>query len=296
MQVRVSEENIPFFEALASPVRIRVIHHLSQKDANIKELAEAAGVSSAIMTSHIKKLEDVDIVKSQRSGNSGKLCSLLNTNFSLLFPQYNRDSQYNYEVSIPVGHYTTAEVEATCGIADQYQVIHAYDDPRSFFDARRFDAQLVWFTKGYIEYTIPNYVTPPQIMVSLEIIAELSSEYPNYRDDWQSDIDIYLNGEYVCMWTSPGDYGKKRGKLTPVWWTSNQYGLLKSFRISTEGIFIDEELVSDKTLADFHVDRGLLQVRFAVSEQNRRAGGLTIYGKMFGNHAQDISVRIGYNM
>jgi predicted transcriptional regulator len=295
MQIRVIEENVPFFEALASHVRIKVIHYLSQKDANIKELAEATGVSSAIMTSHINKLEEVGIVQSRRSAQ-GKLCSLLNTNFSLEFPQYSRDSQYNYETSISVGHYTAAEVESTCGIADQYQVINAYDDPRSFFDARRTDAQLIWFTRGYVEYTVPNYVTPPQIMVSLEVTAELSSEYPHYRDDWPSDIDLCLNGEHVCMWTSPGDYGKRRGKLTPAWWPSNQYGLLKSFRINNTGVFIDEELVSDKTLKDFHVDRGFLTIRFAVSERDRRAGGLTIYGKQFGNYAQDIGVRIGYNV
>jgi predicted transcriptional regulator len=296
MQMRVTEENIPFFEALASPVRIRVIHYLSQKDANIKELAKAAGVSSAIMTSHIKKLEEVGIVKSLHSGRTGKLCSLHNTNFSLKFPTFGRDSQYSYDVSIPVGHYTAAEVEATCGISDQYQVIYVSDDPRALFDVRRFDAQIVWFAKGYVEYTVPNYVTPPQTMASLEITAELSSEYPHFRDDWQSDIDLYLNGEHVCMWTSPGDFGKRRGRLTPAWWSSNQYGLLKSFRINNEGVFIDEEAVSDKTLKDFHVERCQLRVRFAVSERNRRAGGLTIYGKMFGNHAQDINVRIGYNL
>uniref|UniRef100_S0DDZ3 Putative transcriptional regulator n=1 Tax=termite gut metagenome TaxID=433724 RepID=S0DDZ3_9ZZZZ len=296
MHIQVTEENIPFFEALASPARIRIIQHLSIKEANIKELAEVVGVSSAIMTSHVKKLEEVRIIKSQRNGNQGKICSLFNTNFDLSFPQLSLDCQYNYEVSIPVGHYTSAEVEATCGIADQYQVIQAYDDPRSFFDPRRFDAQLIWFTKGYVEYTMANYVTPPSKITNLEITAELSSEYPHYREDWQSDIDLYLNGEHVCMWTSPGDFGKRRGKLTPIWWTSNQYGLLKCFRISNEGVFIDEELVSEKTLRDFHVENDQLRIKFAVSERDRDAGGIAIYGKSFGNHAQDINVRVGYNM
>lgn len=296
MQIRLTEENLPFFEALASPVRIRIIHHLARRDANVKELAEAIGISSAIMTSHVKKLEDVGIIKSQRNSRKGKVCSMLNTNFSLEFPQYGRDSQYSYETAIPVGHYTVAEVEATCGIADEYKVIFGYDDPRSFFDARRSSAQLIWFANGFVEYTVPNYVTAPQTMASIEITAELSSEYPHYRDDWPSDIDLYLNGEYACMWTSPGDFGKKRGKLTPSWWTSNQYGLLKSFRINGNGVFIDEEMVSGKTLRDFHADRGALRIRFAVSERGRRPGGLTIYGKKFGNYPQDINVRIGYNL
>ncbi len=295
MQIRVEESNIPFFEVLSSSVRMKVIHYLSQKDANIKELAEEIGVSSAIMTSHINKLEDVGIVKSHRT-SAGKVCSLLNTNFVLEFPQYSIDSQYNYETSIGVGHYTAAEVEPTCGIADQYQVIFAYDDPRSFFDARRVDAQLIWFTKGYVEYTVPNYVTHPQEMMSLEITAELSSEYPNYRDEWPSDIVFSLNGAHVCTWTSPGDYGMRRGKLTPAWWPSNQYGLLKSFKITRNGVFIDEEQVSQKTLRDFAIHSKLLVLRFTVAERDGRAGGLSIFGKQFGNFAQDIGVRIGYNV
>jgi predicted transcriptional regulator len=292
--VSVTEENIPFFEALASPVRIGIIHYLTKKDANVKELATQLGVSSAIMTSHIKKLEDVGIVTSIR-GSQGKLCSLYNNNFALEFPQYSRDSKYNYETSVNVGHYTAVQAEPPCGIADQYQVINKYDDPRSLFDVRRVNAQLLWLSKGFVEYTVPNYVTPPHIIASVEITAELSSEYPHFRDEWPSDIDLILNDELVCTWTSPGDFGARRGRLTPAWWSSNQYGLLKSFLINSTGVFIDEEQMSEKTLKDFHVDRDFLTIRFAVSERERQAGGLTIYGKQFGNHAQDIGVRIGYN-
>lgn len=296
VQIRLSEDNLPFFEALASPVRIQIVHLLAHRDANIKELAEAIGISSAIMTSHVKKLEAVGIVKSKRGSRKGKVCSLLNSNFTIEFPHYGRDSQYSYEESIPVGYYTDAQVEPTCGIADEYKVIFGYDDPRSFFDARRVKAQLLWFTRGYVEYTVPNYVTAPQMMVSLEITAELSSEYPHYREDWPSDIDLLVNGEYACTWTSPGDFGNKRGKLTPAWWSSNQYGLLKSFGINHQGVFLDGRQVSEKTLEAFHIDSGCLKIRFAVSERERRAGGLTIYGKQFGNHPQDINVRVGYDM
>jgi len=294
MHIQVTEENLPFFEALASPVRIKIIHLLSQRDANVKELAEAVGVSSAIMTSHINKLEAVGIIKSQRCGHKGKICSMLNSNFTLQFPYYSKDSQYSYEAEIPVGHYTAAEVCATCGIADEEKVIYAYDDPRSLFDSKRFGAQLLWFARGYVEYTVSNYVTAPQTIVSIEIKAELSSEYPHYRDDWPSDIELYLNGVHVCTWTSPGDFGDKHGKLTPSWWTSNQYGLLKTFLINDRGIYLDGELVSDKTLKEFHLNQEVLRIRFAVSETGL-TGGLTIYGKKFGNYAQDIKVCVGYN-
>ncbi len=57
MQIWVSEENLPFFEALSSPVRIKILEHLAHGEANIKDLAKAVGVTSAMMTAHINKLE-----------------------------------------------------------------------------------------------------------------------------------------------------------------------------------------------------------------------------------------------
>ena len=47
MRVSISEDNLEFFEALASPVRLKIIGCLSKRSMNIKELAENVGVSSA---------------------------------------------------------------------------------------------------------------------------------------------------------------------------------------------------------------------------------------------------------
>lgn len=78
MQLWVSEENIPFFAALASPIRIKILERLAKSDANIKELAEDVGVTSAMMTSHIRKLEEVGLVATSRSKKNGKVCALIN--------------------------------------------------------------------------------------------------------------------------------------------------------------------------------------------------------------------------
>ena len=40
MRVSISEDNLEFFEALASPVRLKIIGCLSKRSMNIKELAE----------------------------------------------------------------------------------------------------------------------------------------------------------------------------------------------------------------------------------------------------------------
>ena len=45
---------------------------------------------------------------------------------------------------------------------------------------------------------------------------ELSSEVPGTNADWPSDISIWVNDVKVGTWTSPGDYGDKRGRFTPL--------------------------------------------------------------------------------
>ncbi len=47
---------------------------------------------------------------------------------------------------------------------------------------------------------------------------ELSSEVPGTSADWPSDITLAINGNDVGTWTSPGDFGDKRGVFTPDWW------------------------------------------------------------------------------
>ena len=178
MRVSISEDNLEFFEALASPVRLKIIGCLSKRSMNIKELAENVGVSSAIMTSHIKKLESAHLVESKKSKQYGKVCSLVGTNYMLLFPTP-RLAVTHYDVNLKVGQYTRAEISPTCGIATEHSVIGDYDDPRCFYDPRRENAELIWFSKGYVEYYIPNYVPDDCQVTSIEICAEMCSEYPD---------------------------------------------------------------------------------------------------------------------
>jgi predicted transcriptional regulator len=51
-------------------------------------------------------------------------------------------------------------------------------------------------------------------------------------------------------WTSPGDFGNKRGKLRPEWrkLEGSKYGLLKNWSVSDEGSFIDGVRISDLRL------------------------------------------------
>lgn len=299
MNIQATEKWLPIYEALASRVRLKVIQLLAKKPRNIKELAEELQLSSAIMTMHVKKLEKAGIISTTRiHGNGGvqKLCSLAVNHIEIDIPLEKTERKY-HQMIIPVGHYTNFEIEPTCGLATLEKVIGYYDDPRYFLDPDRVNAKILWFSKGYVEYKIPNYLLLSQRPEELEISMELGSEAPGYNNNWPSDISFCINGVYVGQWTSPGDFGGDRGKYTPSWWSTNinQYGLLKVIRVTHEGTYIDGEKISKVNLEDIDIYRKQLSLRISVEEDAAHLGGVTLFGKGFGNYDQDIVVRLYYS-
>ncbi|MDR2904290.1 MAG: helix-turn-helix domain-containing protein [Clostridiales bacterium] len=298
MIITPTPENVAFFGALASDVRLKIIQLLSKEELNIKELADRIGVSSPIMLKHVQTLENAGVVTSRlvkRNGSTSRVCTLVFAEYRFLIESRRLDLPSVYTVSMPVGHYFDIEGAPTCGLATEKNVIGFRDDPRVFWEPDRVNAQLLWFTQGFVEYKMPNYLSGDQKVVEIELSFEISSEAPDYADDWPSDITFYVNGVALFTWTSPGDYGVKRGVLTPDWWPSNQYGLLKVIHITPEGAFMDDEKMSDVTLAGVLAQiEQFWSVRFAVKADAKNVGGLSLYGKQFGNHAQDIVMRIFY--
>lgn len=156
---------------------------------------------------------------------------------------------------ITMGHYTDFQVTPTCGLATTEKIIGYFDDPRYFWDVDRVNANILWFTKGYIEYKLPNYLLESQEPKELEISLEICSEAPGYNEDWPSDITFFINGVNVGYWISPGDFEKEKGKYTPDWWNRNvnQYGMLKIIKINSGGTFIDGEKMSDVTIDGINI-------------------------------------------
>lgn len=299
MKIDTSEKYLPMFEALASDVRLKIIKHLSIRPMNVKEIAQELGLTSAIITMHINKLEKAGIIQSERiKGNGGiqKLCRLALDSLIVSFPGAKAEERKFHEFTIPIGHYTDFYAAPTCGLATTEKVIGYFDDPRYFLDPERVNAKILWLTQGFVEYKIPNFTLLSQTPNELEISLELGSEAPGYNKNWPSDITFFINGVKLGNWTSPGDFGDERGIYTPAWWSSsvNQYGMLKLLRVTKEGSFIDGEKISDITIEDIDINKKLWSFRIAVLEDSEHIGGLTLYGRGFGNYDQDIVVRLYY--
>lgn len=299
MKIDTSEKWLPIFEALASDVRLKIIHILALTPMNVKEIAEQLGLSSAIITMHVNKLEKAGIVTAERVKSKGgiqKRCSLSMDFLEIAFPKPEVSYRKFHEFVLPIGQYTDFSVTPTCGLATTEKLIGYFDDPRYFLDAERVNAKILWFTQGYVEYKIPNYLLSSQTPEELEISLEIGSEAPGCNEKWPSDISFFINGINLGQWTSPGDFGEIRGVYTPSWWGTsiNQYGMLKILKVNGQGTFIDGEKVSDETINDIAIDSKLLSFRISVLENAEHVGGLTLFGKGFGNYDQDIIIKLYY--
>lgn len=299
MKIELSEQNLPIFEAISSNVRIQIIHLLSKKSMNIRELAEALSLSSAIMTMHVKKLEKAGIIRSEmtpgKGGAAQKVCSLSMDGLEIAFPRKDVVQRESRRTEVSIGHYTDLSIVPTCGICTTEKVIGIFDDPRYFLDPDRVNAKILWFSQGYIEYKIPNFLLSSENPEELEISMEISSEAPLTNMNWPSDLTFFFNGVKVGMWTSPADYGGK-GKLNPPWWFDdvNQFGLLKRLIIKKDGTYMDGIKLSDVSLEEIDISNSHWTFRIAILEDAEHIGGFTLFGSGFGNYNQDLIFKLYY--
>lgn len=299
MHAQIDYTSLPLYEALASDVRLKIIQYLSEQQLNIKQLAERLHLSSAIVTRHVNKLETAGIIRTEKKkGKSGiqKISTLIIEDIYITFPKKVQAAYATHVVSVPVGHYTDFHVEPSCGLASHRDFIGPVDQPKYFLSPERMDAGILWFTKGFVEYKLPNYLEAHQTLQQIDISFEISSEFPFANPHWPSDITFTLNGEELGIWQSPGDFNDARGRFTPEWWpeTINQYGLLKTLRITSHGTYIDGDPISGVTTEAFKQKVDAWTLRFEVKEDAEHVGGLTLFGKSFGHFDQDILVKTYY--
>ena len=301
LHIKSIEDSLGIFKALGSEVRIQIIKLLTKSGGmTMNELASKLNITNGALTNHIKKLEESKIVTiaSDSSGHGNLKKCMVHLDKILIEIDNNEESKDIYETSICIGHYNDYYVYPTCGIATEKQLIGEVDDARYFAHSDHFNAEILWFTHGYVEYMIPNLLPSNKKIDQITLSMELASEAPGINEIWPSDIHFSLNGTRIGVWTSPGDFGEVKGLYTPDWWFPNwnQYGLLKLVVINHKGTFIDGLKVSEVTVDSFELDfRSQLRLRLEVPDTAEHVGGLTIYGKNFGNYNQDIDVRIHYS-
>ena len=303
LHVKNLDEGLEVFKALGSELRINIINLLQENhEMNMNELATSLGITNGALTSHIKKLEESGIIQvmTERGGHGNqKICKVAIDKIVVdVESEETEEDQNIYNTEVKVGHYSDYNVYPTCGLATSKAIVGEVDDPRYFSHPDRINAGILWFTKGYIEYMIPNLLPSATKIDQITVSLEISSEAPGINNDWPSDISIFLNDVKIGTWTSPGDYGDVQGIFTPDWWFPNwnQYGLLKMIVINKKGTFVDGLKISDVTINQFNLDyKSTVRFKFEIEEDAKNIGGITIFGSEFGNYNQDIKVRIAYS-
>lgn len=300
LHIHTLREGLPLFKALGSETRVAILELLYvEGPMRMSDISEKLGLTSGALTPHIKTLSDCGLIAiSLGSGRHGvqKICSASEDRILIDPVQMRRDVNV-YETEIGVGQYTAHEVLPTCGLATTEETIGEVDDPRYFASPERVNCGIVWLGSGFFEYMVPNYLTETQRLIEIQVALEIGSEAPGYSEDWPSDISFFLNGKALGVWTSPGDFGAMRGIYTPAWWNRhwNQHGLFKLLSINDSGSFVDGIKLSDVSLGDVPIAPGVpLTLRISAPKDAKHAGGLTIYGRGFGNYDQDITVRMHY--
>lgn len=299
--IRHFEEERKVFEALASEVRIHILKLLMDCGRmSMNDLAKSLGLTNGALTSHVRRLEEAGLIRinTDTSGHGNlKICEPHLDKILFVFASRS-DTQNEYHSHLRVGQFSSCKVYPTCGISTSEAIIGEVDDPRYFTHQKRFEADILWFTKGYVEYMIPCVIPSHSRITHISVSAELSSEAPGSNANWPSDIHFYLNETLLGIWTSPGDFADVPGIFTPGWWYSswNQYGLLKTLSVRSDGTFIDDIRISDVSIDRLNLSpRSPIYFRIAVPDTAKHIGGLTIFGRDFGNFNQDIEFRIVYS-
>lgn len=295
------QEAAPVIKALGAPMRMRILEMVYDTPGmSMNELALALGLTNSAITMHVSKLAETGLVQiestSGKRGTAKKISPCYERLVIDMAPA--KEETHFYQDDIRIGCFTACSIAPTCGLATSEQVIGAMDDVKTFTFPEHFDAGILWFTSGYVEYGLPNHLQAGQRLTQLHISFEISSEYPGVNEDYPSDIHFSINGKPLGVWVSPGDYGSRRGYVSPSWWPENlnQYGLLKNLMIRQDGTYMDGgQKLSDVTIDDLALDyNSLISFRIEVPRDTANCGGCTLFGEQFGDYNQGIVVKAFY--
>jgi predicted transcriptional regulator len=298
-----SREAIVVQKALAAEQRVRILSLLSRGPMNVNEIASALSISQPTASIHVRVLQDAGLIETELAATdrgSEKRCRVAFR--KLVFEtEVGQEAvrEIVLEVPMPIGMFTAVSVKQPCGMADEKELIGYVDNPESFLRADRARAQIIWFSGGWVEYTFPSNLPPNAEVTAVEFVCELCSETAQHNNHWPSDITVWMNGVEIGAWLSPGDFGGAKGRLNPDWWPrdNTQYGALKSWIVDDTGSKVDGVPATGARLSDLKITyQSPIVVRVGNKPGAAHLGGVNLFGSHFGNHPQDLILRIRYRL
>ena len=215
---------------------------------------------------------------------------------TIYFDDWVSDNSFDELIyEMPIGNFFNINIVPPCGMTGIHSPIGAFDVLSSFYHPNRHKAELLWFSTGDITYRFPS-VEQNKKIESLSFSLEICSETLYSRNDWPSDITFWINDIELLTWTSPGDFGGRRGKFTPDYWfiNSTQYGLLKNIKIDDTGVYLDDILVNvNHNVHNINLENNnYIELKIGIKPNATHKGGINIFGKNFGDYKQSIVLKI----
>lgn len=284
-------------KALGSETRLGILRFLSRHTSTVLEIAEALDLPPSTATLHINILAKAGLIETDlRPATRGlqKICARVFDRIVIQLPTEYEPEETTVAVQMPIGAYVNVDIAPTCGLLSELGIIGHLDDPSAFYEPDRIHAELLWFRSGYVEYRFPNRLPASAVLDDIEVSFEVCSEAPLHHANWPSDITVWIGNCEVGSWTSPADFGGERGALTPLWWDTqnSQYGLLKVWKVTRSGSFVDGVRRSKMSLKDLALKPGdPIPVRIGIKDNAAHIGGINLFGSKFGNYPQGIVLR-----
>ncbi len=288
--------------ALNSKDRLLVLSYIWEKSANMLELSKALDLPISSVTKHIDILADAGLINIKyEPGKKGhtKVCSPGAYEILLDFDCFKKPAEfiniYSFEYEMPIGCFTDCKVIAPCGMASTNDHLVKFDHPNYMFRTSRINAGIIWFQQGLLKYSFANE-HKGRSFNEIEFSLEICSESDFSRRYWLSDVTFSINNIETATITLPGDFNDRKGKLTPNYWSINnsQYGLLKLITVNNDGVFLDKKKIrSNLTINDLNLTEiDNIDFTIEIKDNANHIGGINIFGKDFGDHPQDILMRV----
>ena len=294
------EELCDLGKALSSPIRLRILQLLYEESLIIGEIARKLELPASSTAFHLKILEQAGLIRMEgQPGTRGntRLCTRKVDHVAINLVKKNTNVDEVFSAEMPIGAYTSCQITPTCGLYGVDGCIGNEDMEYCFYYPERMKAGMLWSSSGYVEYKFANGVPKNRQPKKVSVSMEICSEAPGYRENWKSDITVWINGMDCGTWTCPGDFGARRGRLNPPGWPdgSTQYGLQMMWEVGKEGTFINGKKISNITVEELAVmEQAYVSVRIGNKPDAHYVGGFNIFGKHFGDYNQDIILTIEY--
>jgi len=304
VELSLADKRLPVVaKALGNKSRLAILALLGKKNLGIKEIARELHMTQPAVSQHVEILRraglvNLELFKTDRY--SLKHVRPCYDEISFRIAGARQDDRLKVtRCETPIGSFTDASVLPPCGMCDENGPIEMRDHEQVFSHPGRWKAQKLWIAGGYLEYRFPREFPKGTEVEEIIFSAEISSEasLPVGHNECPSDMTLWINGVEIGTWTCPGFFTGTRGRYTPAWVniTDNQYGLLKTWYVTPRGSRIDGIKLSDVTPGDLHLFKEkFIRVRIGHKPGAANKNGINLFGRKFGNYAQDLVLQVKY--